>query len=868
VTVLLEDQQQRWRRGERMLVEAYLANEGHLRGDSEAQLELILHEVLLRRERGEAPALAEYQRRFPPLAEPLALQFEVERAIEGDTLTHAPPVKRQAGGFLAGRTSSAAGVYAALLGEQPPAPGRGTPAPRGAPDAFHSSSAAIPLLPADGASPWLSVAGSIPDYQILSELGRGGMGVVYRARHLPLNRVVALKMVLSGGHATAEERLRFLAEAEAIAAVRHPGIVGVHDFGTHHGMPFFSLEYCPGGSLAGKLDGTPLPAAQAARLVEQVARAVQAAHEKGIVHRDLKPGNILLAEDGSPKVTDFGLSKRVETGTGLTVTGAVLGTPGYMAPEQARGSKDVGPAADVHALGAILYELLTGRPPFRAATALDTLQKVLTEDPIPPRRRNAAVPRDLQTVCLKCLAKEPEQRYSSAAALANDLDRWLNGQPVIAHPPSWRYRLGKSLRHHRRAVAACAGGLLALVLLYLALADAGVQLPRGERVRRLIDSLGASVFRPIPADGEVRRAAADYRKELAASLMRVKTPAGWMQRTLDGREAHKVEVWAHSTALCSLFASPELSNQELHDLVKGLEVPFAPGLAIEVKGVKYGWVIRYQDTETTADPTLWLAAALAGALARPGLLQGDERRRAERNLAYTQEVVKTYRPVETGGWNMYPHQKDPLQHSPYTTMVALMALLETRRAGLPWEGSVQRRDELLRATAQYLIDTYDARGAMPGWHAVGLDNDDTFDGLTLQTYGLLLRAEAEAGFFVPERILKNIPPHLARCSQRKRDFADSAAKFFICFTDHHGNERTGKESITFLWYPWAVDCAGRWLRRAEQHGASASDLVAVRRALAHLVLDLGKERGAKVTSAWTFIAAETLWGLAILPPPD
>jgi tetratricopeptide (TPR) repeat protein len=299
------------------------------------------------------------------------------------------------------------------------------------------------------------------------------MGVVYRARQRQLNREVALKMILQGGHAGRDERLRFLAEAEAIAAVRHPGIVQVHDFGTHNDLPYFALELCPGGSLADRLSGTPLPPPEAARLVEQVARAVQAAHDRGIVHRDLKPGNVLLGEDGAARVTDFGLAKRVEGGSGLTATGAVMGTPSYMAPEQAQGKKDVGRPADVYALGAVLYECLTGRPPFKAATTFDTLLQVVGDQPVPPRQLNPQVPPDLETVCLKCLRKEPASRYATAAELADDLRSFQAGEPVRARPVA---RWEQLWRWCRRApvvaglsaalLLAVVGGLAGLTLLW------------------------------------------------------------------------------------------------------------------------------------------------------------------------------------------------------------------------------------------------------------------------------------------------------------------------------------------------------------------------------------------------------------------
>ncbi len=269
---------------------------------------------------------------------------------------------------------------------------------------------------------------SLPGYEILAELGRGGMGVVFKARQLGFNRIVALKMILSGSYAGDDERERFRIEAEAVARLRHPNIhVQVYEVGEHEGRPFFSMEFCPGGALDKKLNATPLAPAEAACLVETLARAVQAAHAKGVVHRDLKPANILLTEDGTPKVTDFGLAKQMDT-AGRTATGAVMGTPSYMAPEQAGGkSKDVGPACDVYALGALLYECLTGRPPFKGTTALDTLAQVLHEDPVPVRRLRPKTPRDLETICVKCLQKAPEKRYSSAADLAADLRRYQSG---------------------------------------------------------------------------------------------------------------------------------------------------------------------------------------------------------------------------------------------------------------------------------------------------------------------------------------------------------------------------------------------------------------------------------------------------------
>jgi serine/threonine-protein kinase len=301
---------------------------------------------------------------------------------------------------------------------------------------------------------------SIPGYEIVSILGRGGMGIVYKARHLALKRTVALKMVLAGGHADPQQLARFRAEAEAVARLQHPHIVQIHEVGTHDGLPFCALEFVEGGTLAQKLKERPLPPREAARLVETLAGAMHLAHSRNVVHRDLKPANLLLTADGVPKVSDFGLARQLDA-DGLTHSGAVMGTPSYLAPEQASGlAHTAGPAADVYALGAILYECLTGRPPFKGATLWDTLEQVRSQEPVPPSRLQPQVPPDLETICLKCLSKQPEKRYGSALELADDLDRFGRGEPVAARPVGTAERLVKWVRR-RPAVA----GLLAAVLL-------------------------------------------------------------------------------------------------------------------------------------------------------------------------------------------------------------------------------------------------------------------------------------------------------------------------------------------------------------------------------------------------------------------
>jgi serine/threonine protein kinase len=325
-----------------------------------------------------------------------------------------------------------------------------------------------PSAPAAGArtpQPLQPVQG----YEILDELGRGGMGVVYKARQTRLRRVVALKLMLQADYAGKTARERFDAEAQAVARMQHPNIVQVFEVGEVDGKPFFSLEFVDGGTLSDKVAKNLLRPKEAATMMVTLARAIHYAHEHGIVHRDLKPGNVLLTDDGTPKIADFGLAKKLEEDSGLTRMGTIVGTPSFMPPEQAAGEIDrVGKSADIYSLGAILYDLLTGRPPFKGANVIETLSLVRSQEPLAPSSLQPGVPRDLETICLKCLQKDPARRYTTAAELADDLDRYLRGEPILARPISNVERAWRWCRRNQRVA-----GLLGTVAVLLILITAG-----------------------------------------------------------------------------------------------------------------------------------------------------------------------------------------------------------------------------------------------------------------------------------------------------------------------------------------------------------------------------------------------------------
>lgn len=714
----------------------------------------------------------------------------------------------------------------------------------------------------------------IPGHEVLDELGRGGMGIVYRARQEGLNRLVAVKMLLPGALASGEEEGRFRAEAAAIARLRHPHIVQVYQIGQVGGQHFFTLEYCPGGSLAARLKGKPLAPAVAAAVVEKLADAVQTAHDAGIVHRDLKPANVLLMDTEpvggqsmpssrggglAPKITDFGLAKHLDRDHGQTRSGVIMGTPSYMAPEQAMGqARSIGPAADVYALGAVLYELLTGRPPFRGESLMETLEQVRSHEPISPRRIDPEVPRELEAVVLKCLEKQPRHRYGSARDLAEDLGRWRDGKVVHARKGFFRRRVAKLVRR-KGTLVAMAGLALAGLVLFVILADRGVAVPGGEAIRNRIDRHELSPQRPAPSIAHLNSAASQLRGRIVERLEATSLPEGRFPDRLDGSSKREADSWSMSQIVASLSAMPEKNPALCRAALAALDRSFAdfvPG---------YGFRLEFPRGNPSSLPTLWGLIAVAYAHRTPDLIPAEQKPLWSRRLGELQEALEKYlshppdSATPSGGWNTYPNQVDPADASIYSSGLALLALLEMKRHDLPWRGSTERRDELLDITLAWVLARHDGQG----WRCLVVQGNEFNDGLTIFLYAVLERAEDEAGRPMPEAVAAAMRDYLAGLGDRPESFPVSVGFFGSSFTDPTGRVVIdATRQVRFLWFAWSLDAVSRWLDRTRKCGAAHEETVRARRVLGHLLDELGPAQVDQVLSGFTFVAAETLLGLA------
>jgi serine/threonine protein kinase/WD40 repeat protein len=470
------------------------------------------------------------------------------------------------------------------------------------PSAFEAVTAVAPLWDPLAAAPLPVIKG----YEILEEIGRGGMGIVYKACQRDLNRLVAIKMLLLRTGTTPQTRIRFLQEAELAARLQHPNIVQVHEISHQEQRAFLVMEFVEGGSLSHKCDGRPQPAVEATRLVEVLARAIGHAHRKGVLHRDLKPGNVLLTAEGVPKIADFGLATCIGLESGLTSPGDLLGTPGYMAPEQVKQrERQIGPATDVYGLGAILYELLTGRPPITGTDLMDVLVRLREEEVIPPCRLQLSVPRDLETVCLKCLQKDPRHRYASAEALADDLCRFLDGKPTIARPVSLPERAWRWAK--RNPTLAATLGAVALLLVVLAIGSTiSAVLFRGER-DRAVDAEGRAETARRATQDLLARRLQSVAGEVRAMRLRGERGAYYrgmpkLRETLaQARELGAPEevIRAIRDEIGNLLTIGDIEiTRELHDLPAGAGwIVFSPNLD-RYATIRIGGVMTVHETGT------------------------------------------------------------------------------------------------------------------------------------------------------------------------------------------------------------------------------------------------------------------------------
>jgi class 3 adenylate cyclase len=406
--------------------------------------------------------------------------------------------------------------------------------------------------------------------------------------------------------------------------------------------------------------------------------------------------------------------------------------------------------------------------------------------------------------------------------------------------------------------------MIPICLLMLSDFDRNRILPWSGWVQKWIDRYELSISRRISSDSQIRSVADRDRRAIADSLLKARVEHGHIAPDLRDFAAMEGDYWSTSQAITGLLSTPHLDMETRRKLVETFDHAFAPGQFIE----HYGWLAHADGSYTEAEPACWTVAALAKALSIPGLLEGERRKTFQEYLFKAQSALtEGYRPLETGGWNIFPSQSNPAYYSPYSTTLALLALLETKAAGEPWQGSMEKRDALLSSTAKFLISLFEEKLGVWGWRRTADKAEPLSEGLTMQIYAELLRAEKEAGIVLPESMHREIPAHLARLIERNDESAYDAGEFSVRFKNHEGKEDKRNEAINFLWHPWAIDAAVRWLASPAAARANREDIVRARRALAHLVVELSDIKRKDAQSGMSFVAGEALYGLSAVPPP-
>lgn len=472
--------------------------------------------------------------------------------------------------------------------------------------------------------------------------------------------------------------------------------------------------------------------------------------------------------------------------------------------------------------------------------------------------------------CFPASLREPAEPIAADAREGKDgkrnaLLKLIAGVICVPYDELRQRERQRQARQRLRLVASTAGALAAIILTYVAVADVGVNVPGGEGIRTSLDRHEMSVFRRVHSDTTIQTTAARLRGELL-NVFRQRLENGWISAAPPNVNRTS-EIWAHSQALFAIFRMPDHGEAQ-REFMPALETPFAASLQIDGPHRRYRWIDLDGVEYDKSTPVLWIAAAQGAALAKPKLLEGSQRENVLKRYDYVQQILKEYHPTDSGGWNMLPAQKDPNKHHLYSTTLALLTLLQAHEAGLPWEGSNEHRDELIRQTARWLVDHFDSKGEPPGWRGLSEDTLEIYDGLTIQIFAELLETKkALPDFVIPPAIMNEIPRQLALFARRDLSFPVNGGEFLAQYTRFDGQESVGRRLIKYLWYPWVIDCSVRWLELAEKEQLPKEQRVRVKRALGHLVVDLGDEALKRAQRDYTFFASEDLYGLTgILPP--